>query len=149
MRRSSTFIALLAVAVACAGIAVAWASPMAAPGSKVYQIGAPSNGICPGPVGQCGTITLTPESGKTLVVISIKNEPKGAIEPSHIHKGGCAHPGAVVWPLTDVVAGHSSTLVNAPIGKVAVAGDSVNIHKSAAQLNVYMACGNLAMHGSM
>jgi hypothetical protein len=153
MRRGLSIVALIAVAAASAGIAivgtnpsntVAEASSMAS-NTKIYQIGAPSNGICSGPVGQCGTITLTPEGDKTRVVINIKNEPVGAIEPSHTHKGVCGHPGSVVWPLTDVVAGHSSTLVNAPIDKVAVAGDSVNIHMSKKQLNKYMACGNLSM----
>jgi hypothetical protein len=112
---------------------------------QTFKIGAANNGICSGPVRQCGTITFTPSGEKTRVVISITGEPAGAIEPSHIHKGVCGHPGSVIYPLTDVVAGHSTTVVNAPISKVVVAGDSVNIHKSAAQLNQYMACGNLGM----
>jgi hypothetical protein len=143
MRSGLSFVALIAVAAIWTGIAIAGSAPV----SKTHKIGAPSNGICPTPPGprrQCGTITLTAAGGKTQVVIEIKNEPAGAIEPSHIHKGACGHPGAVVWPLTDVVAGHSTTVVNAPISKVDVAGDSVNIHQSAAQLNKYTACGNLA-----
>ncbi len=141
--RSLSFVALIAVAAVWTGIAIAGSAPV----SKTYKIGAPSNGICPTPPGphrQCGTITLTAAGGKTKVVIEIKNEPAGAIEPSHIHKGVCGHAGAVVWPLTDVVAGHSITVVGAPISKIDVTGDSVNIHQSAAQLNKYMACGNLA-----
>jgi hypothetical protein len=150
MRRVSSFVALIAVAAASAGIAIA-GSTQPSPGSpmmatvQTFKIGAANNGICSGPVRQCGTITFTPSGEKTRVVISITGEPAGAIEPSHIHKGVCGHPGSVIYPLTDVVAGHSTTVVNAPISKVVVAGDSVNIHKSAAQLNQYMACGNLGM----
>jgi hypothetical protein len=152
MRRGSFFVALIAVSVASASIAIAGPTPptpgsgamsMGA-GTQTYKIGS-ATGSGPSRTGQIGTLTLTPVGGKTRVVIAITGEPTGAIEPAHIHKGVCGHPGAVIWPLTDVVAGHSTTLVNAPISKVAVPGDSVNIHKSAAQLNQYMACGNLAM----
>jgi hypothetical protein len=147
MRRVSSFVALIAVAAASAGIAIAAQSPGSPMMStaKTFKIGAANNGICSGPVRQCGTITFTPAGEKTRVVIAITGEPAGAIEPSHIHKGVCGHPGAVIYPLTDVVAGHSTTVVNAPISKIVVSGDSVNIHKSAAQLNQYMACGNLGM----
>jgi hypothetical protein len=93
--------------------------------------------------GQNGTVALTPMGEKTKVVIEITNEPAGAIEPSHVHVGNCAHPGKVIYPLTDVVAGHSTTIVDAPISKIAVAGNSVNIHKSAAELNLFLSCANL------
>jgi len=156
MRRGFSIVASLAVVVACAGIAVAGthstktvADTMTA-GAMTYKIGNPNTGLCHGPPNQCGTITLTPAGGKTKVVINITGEPKGAIEPSHIHKGACKNPGVIVWPLTDVVAGHSTTIVDAPISKVNVAGDSVNIHRSAAQLNQFMACGNVGTSmGSM
>jgi hypothetical protein len=93
--------------------------------------------------GQNGTVSLQAMGEKTKVVIEITNEPAGAIEPSHVHVGNCAHPGKVIYPLTDVVAGHSTTIVDAPISKIAITGNSVNIHKSAAQLNLYLSCADL------
>src|SRR5215470_7183110 len=150
MRRAFSVLALIAVFAAGASVATgAGSSGMMPAGSKTYQIGS-ATGVGPSRTGQHGTITLTPQGQNTLVVINIVGEPEGAIEPSHIHKGNCTHPGTVIWPLTDVVAGHSKTVVKAPIDKVNVMGDSVNIHKSAAQLNVYMACGNVGTSmGSM
>jgi hypothetical protein len=144
MRRAFSVFALCAVLAVSAGAAVAANSMEPAPpaNAKTYQIGS-ATGVGPSRTGQHGTITMWAVGQQTRVVLNIVGEPEGAIEPAHIHKGNCTHPGAVVWPLTDVVAGHSNTLVNAPMDKVNVMGDSVNIHKSAAQLNVYMACGNV------
>ena len=93
--------------------------------------------------GQQGTVVMTPMGNKTKVVINLTGAPEGAIEPAHVHKGNCAHPGAVIIPLTDVVAGHSTTVVNKPIAQVSMTGDSINVHKSAAQLNLYVACADL------
>jgi hypothetical protein len=148
MRRALSFIALIAVAAASAGIAIAAptsptvVSDAMAPGVMIYKIGS-ATGTGPSRTGQTGTITLTPVGEKTKVVINITGEPEGAIQPTHIHKGPCGHPGAVIWPLTDLVAGHSTTMVNAPISKVNIVGDSLNTHRSAAQLNQIMACGNI------
>ena len=92
---------------------------------------------------QQGTVTMVAVGNTTRVTIALTNEPIGAIEPAHVHVGNCAHPGGVIYPLTNVIAGHSVTVVNAPLSKVQVTGNSVNVHKSAAQLNLYMACANL------
>ncbi|MBV8282836.1 MAG: hypothetical protein JO347_12360 [Candidatus Eremiobacteraeota bacterium] len=107
--------------------------------------------------GQKGTVTVmsvapsacqktTPSATAcTKVVIALTGEPEGAVQPAHIHKGDCAHPGAVIIPLTDVVGGASVTLVPKPISDVLITGDSVNTHKSASQLNIYMACADFKM----
>ena len=146
MNKFSYAYAALAVALVSTSIALAAPNPGMEKGQKepdTYKI----HGLYGS--GQHGTVTLYPLSGKTRVTIHLTGEPVGAIEPAHVHTGNCAHPGPVIYPLTDVVAGHSTTLVNAPISKVAVAGNSVNVHKSAAQLNLYMACANLGSAGSM
>jgi hypothetical protein len=93
--------------------------------------------------GQQGTVIMTAQGDKTKVVINLTGALEGAIEPAHVHKGNCQHPGDVIYPLTDVVAGHSTTIVNAPIAQVSMTGDSVNVHKSKAQLNLYVACADL------
>ncbi|MBV8365647.1 MAG: hypothetical protein JO194_04025 [Candidatus Eremiobacteraeota bacterium] len=142
MRKLSFALSALAIAAVTAGVA------LAADSSNMGSMGAKMNNVFHvNPMtksGQQGTVTITPVSAdKTKVVISITNEPVGAIQPAHIHKGNCEHPGAVIIPLTDVVAGHSMTIVNKPIGQVSITGDSVNIHKSAAQINVYVGCADL------
>lgn len=102
-----------------------------------------------GASGQKGTVTMSAVGDKTRVTINITGVPNGAIEPAHVHQDNCTHPGKVLYPLTNVVAGHSVTLVDAPFSKVAVTGNSVNVHKSAAHLNVYMGCANISMAQSM
>jgi hypothetical protein len=92
------------------------------------------------------TSTFQAMGSQTRVVINVTKEPTGSIEPAHIHAGTCKHPGAVKFPLTDVVHGYSITILDVPISLAAVAGTSVNLHKSSAQLNVYVACGNISHH---
>jgi len=125
------------IALAAPHQAVVAGTMNAAQAGMTFKFNAIGGGI------QKGTVTLVSMGEKTKVTIALTGEPVGAVEPSHVHKGDCAHPGAVIYPLTDVVAGSSVTVVNAPISKIAVAGDSVNVHKSAAQLNLYMSCANL------
>jgi hypothetical protein len=142
MRKLSFALSALAIAAATAGVA------LAANSMNSESMGSKPNNVFPfNPMtmsGQKGTVTITPMGAdKTKVVIAITGEPQGAIEPAHVHKGNCEHPGAVIIPLTDVVAGHSMTIVNQPVSKVSITGDSVNVHKSAAQLNVYVSCADL------
>jgi len=148
MRKLSFALFALAIAAATAGVAFAASS-----GGSMSSMGSHSNNVFHfNPMtkgGQQGTVTITPVSAtKTKVVIALTGAPEGAIEPAHIHKGQCdlsdpGHFGPVVIPLTDVVAGHSMTIVNEPVSKVAVTGDSVNVHQSAARLNQVVACANV------
>ncbi len=95
---------------------------------------------------QSGTITFQAMGSETKVTINITKEGASADEPAHIHAGSCKNPGAVKFPLTNVVHGFSETILNVPISEATVAGTSVNIHKSPAQLNIYVACGNISRH---
>ncbi len=93
--------------------------------------------------GQTGTATLTAMGDQTQVVINVPAGPGGTPQPAHIHDGTCASPGKVVWPLTNVVDGKSTTMVNAKLSDIATGGYLVNIHKSAAEVNVYTSCGQV------
>jgi hypothetical protein len=65
-------------------------------------------------------------------------------EPAHIHMGTCAHLNpAPKYPLTSVVDGISETTVNATIAQLTAGNLAVNVHKSAADLKDYVACGDL------
>lgn len=93
---------------------------------------------------ESGTATLKETDRKVVVSLSVTGEPKGAIQPAHIHLGSCPNPGAVKYPLTNVVDGKSETTLNVTMdqlrGELPLA---INVHKSAAQSKVYVSCGDL------
>jgi hypothetical protein len=91
--------------------------------------------------GQRGTAVLTSEGESTKVVITLENAP--GPHPAHIHSGSCPTPGAVVYPLTSVVNGHSETVVAASIADILRAPHAINVHKSPQEIPVYTSCGNV------
>ena len=97
--------------------------------------------------GQTGTTTLTQGSdGRTTVAITLAVAGPGGAEvaqPAHIHSGSCPNPGAVVYPLTNVVNGKSTTVITASLASLLAAPMAVNVHKSAAESSVYTSCGNI------
>lgn len=93
---------------------------------------------------ETGTATLREVNGKVVVTLNVTGEPKGAVQPAHIHLGACPNPGAIKYPLTNVVDGKSETALNVTMDKLR--GElplAVNVHKSASQSKVYVSCGNL------
>ncbi|MBI4136976.1 CHRD domain-containing protein [Candidatus Roizmanbacteria bacterium] len=94
--------------------------------------------------GENGTVTLTEEEGQVTVVISLTGAPETA-QPAHIHTGSCPTPGGVVYPLTNVVNGMSETVIDVTMAELeSQLPLAVNVHKSAAETNVYVACGDLS-----
>lgn len=96
--------------------------------------------------GISGTATLTEETGKVRVKIDVTGEPAGAKQPAHIHSGSCPMPGAVKYPLTDVVNGGSDTVI--AVSWATLVGQqplAINLHKSASELSNYTACGDVEM----
>jgi hypothetical protein len=98
--------------------------------------------------GESGTVTLTADGEKTKVVIALEN-PAAAPQPAHIHKGRCddLDPNPA-YGLENVVDGESTTVVDAPLETLQSDAYAINVHKSAAKLDVYVACGNLGNNGS-
>jgi len=96
--------------------------------------------------GQTGTATIVDKGTGVLVTVTVSNEPKGASEPTHIHAGTCSKLNPTPWkPLSNTVNGVSTTTVpNLSVaqltGKTKYA---INLHKSAAMLKVYVACGGI------
>ena len=132
MHKLSIGLAVLVAAAAMAGAALAY--PANTYAVKPTGMGAP----------QSGTITFAAQgSDSTKITLTLKGEPAHADQPAHIHVGNCKHPGGVKIPLTDVVGGSSVTVVKKPLSEVMVTGTSVNVHKSAKELNVYVACGDV------
>jgi len=95
--------------------------------------------------GQKGTAVLTDVDGiKTKVVVEVGSGPAGIAQPAHIHLGACPSPGAVTYPLKNVVNGRSETMLDVALitlkEKLPLA---LNVHKSAEGAKVYVACGDL------
>ena len=94
---------------------------------------------------QTGTATLIDQNNnKTKVVIEINNWQPGVAEPAHIHLGACPAPGAVAYPLNNVVNGRSESMVDKTLADLLKELPlAVNVHKSAAEASVYVACGDI------
>jgi hypothetical protein len=78
--------------------------------------------------------------------------------PAHIHSGTCDQLGDVVAPLTDVAAPDEATLagpatahavknsitvVEMPLQEIIDGGHAINVHQSAEEIDVYIACGDI------
>jgi hypothetical protein len=95
--------------------------------------------------GETGRVVIIDQDGKTRVLLSIDNEPEDASQPAHIHSGQCPTPGAVKYALNNVVDGRSDTILDVAYSNLASQVPlAVNVHKSAAEIQAYVACGNLA-----
>ena len=107
-------------------------------GSQIFNI-APQHGS-----NESGTVTLGPGGrGKTVVSIDLTGAPAEP-QPAHIHKGTCANlDPAPLYPLSNVVNGHSRTVVNVSLATLSAGGLAVNVHQSLTDLKDYVACGDL------
>jgi len=94
--------------------------------------------------GQTGTATLTPQGNTTRVVIELLNAPTNVVEPAHIHLGTCDKlDKAPKWKLEAVKGGRSTTTVPVSLDTILKQKTAINIHKSAEEVQVYVACGNI------
>src|SRR5215470_16346400 len=134
----------LALVVACTDIAFATNNPGSEAGPKEPKIVTyPMTAI--GGSGQHGSVTIKMlNPTQTQVTITLTGEPGAANEPAHIHSGACPSPGAVKWPLSNVVHGASTTTLDVPFSTINQSGFAVNVHQSPTSLGTYKACGNIA-----
>ena len=94
--------------------------------------------------GQTGTATLTPQGNTTRVVIELLNAPTNVAQPAHIHMGTCNKlDKAPKWNLEAVKGGPSTTTVPVSLDTILKDKTAINIHKSAAEVQVYVSCGNI------
>lgn len=94
--------------------------------------------------GQNGTATLTPQGNMTKVVIEIPNAPTDIAQPAHIHLGTCNKlDKAPKWNLEAVKGGRSTTTVPVSLETILKDKTAINIHKSAAEAQIYVSCGNI------
>lgn len=96
--------------------------------------------------GEYGTATLTEVDGKVHVVLSLTGAPQGVTQPAHIHLASCANIGGVVYPLTFPVNGVSETTLDVTLdGLLEQLPLALNVHKSATEADVYVACGDIVL----
>jgi hypothetical protein len=94
--------------------------------------------------GQDGEATLSEvDSDTTRVVLEVSNPP-GDPQPAHIHRGSCENlDPQPAYALENVVGGKSTTEVSVAIEDLVDQGFAVNVHKSADEAQVYVACGDI------
>lgn len=99
--------------------------------------------------GEQGTAELKSEDGKTKVELMVTGAPADIAQPAHIHLNSCATIGGVKYPLTNVVNGKSETMIDVSLDELlAMLPLSINVHKSAAEAGIYVACGDIKKDGS-
>ena len=95
--------------------------------------------------GQAGTATITKKSDADIMVSITLSNGTSEPQPAHIHKGTCANlDPKPAYPLTNVVNGKSETEVMVNMADLEKGQYAINIHKSAAEVGTYVACGDLA-----
>ncbi len=96
---------------------------------------------------ESGTATLTEEGDRTKVVIELQSPSAtmaAAPQPAHIHKGSCAKlDPAPAYALADVKDGTSTSVVDAKLDDLREGAFAINVHKSATELDTYVACGDV------
>jgi len=81
-------------------------------------------------------------NGQTRVQVRIS--PGAGDHPAHIHDGQCGPTlGAVVYPLTNVQNGTSTTDVGVSLADLQAGTFAVNLHESPTNIPTYVACGNI------
>jgi hypothetical protein len=94
--------------------------------------------------GQYGTATLEEKAGKVVATLSLVGSTSTVAQPAHIHVGKCPTPGAVKFPLTDVVGNKSVTTIDTTLAELREMGElAINVHKSATESKVYTSCGDV------
>jgi CHRD domain-containing protein len=94
--------------------------------------------------GESGTATFTiNDDGTTHVVLQITGGGTDP-QPAHIHEGTCddLNP-QPAFPLQDVVNGSSETDVDISLDDLTLSSYAVNVHESAEEADVYVACGDI------
>ena len=94
--------------------------------------------------GQSGYAEITEKNGKAKVEIVLAGIPVPSKQPAHIHAGNRPNLGAVKYPLNDVVNGRSETMLGITFDQLLSERPlGINVHKSATEMSISVASGNL------
>ncbi|TSC75669.1 MAG: putative exported protein [Parcubacteria group bacterium Gr01-1014_30] len=79
-----------------------------------------------------------------VVALALSGAPENVAQPAHIHRNNCEDIGGVLHPLEFPVNNYSSTNLSLTMDELlSQAPISINVHKSADEAQVYVACGNI------
>ena len=99
--------------------------------------------------GISGNAVITDVDGKSKVVVSVTGAPADIEEPAHLHVGSCANLGDPKYTLAPVINGTAETVLPvSPDELIKELPLAINIHKSAAEVGTYIACGDLTTVGT-
>lgn len=92
-----------------------------------------------------GTAILESANGQVKVTITLRGAvADDSIHPAHIHVGVCPNPGAVKYPLNDVINGKSETTLAISLDTLQQGGPlAINVHRSAEDTKTYLSCGDV------
>lgn len=101
--------------------------------------------------GESGTATLTKVGSQTKVVLAVQGSAATAPpQPAHIHKGSCSKLDPTpAYALADVTGGKSTSTVAAKLDDLRKSAFAINVHKSAAAIGTYVACGDIGTSSSV
>lgn len=105
------------------------------------------------PANMIGSVSIRPSvnPSETRATIMLSNATPNANLPWHVHVGGCDTSGGIVGPpaaYRPVLVGpdgKGEITLTLPFSMPTVGSFSVNVHKSATDMNVIIACGPLTM----
>jgi hypothetical protein len=93
---------------------------------------------------QNGIAQIKELNGKVKVEIRLAGAAIGSVQPAHVHIGNTPNLGAVKYPLSDVKNGNSETILNVSFDQLLSERPlGINVHKSATEMNISVASGNL------
>lgn len=99
--------------------------------------------------GISGTATVTDMDGKAKVVVNLTGAPAEGEHPAHLHMGSCSTLGEPKFALTPIVNGTSETVLEVSVDEIEAGLPlALNVHKSATEEGVYVACGDLTLDSS-
>jgi hypothetical protein len=105
--------------------------------------------------GQSGTVTFTSSEDGNSVTVEINISGGSSVpQPAHIHTGTCDNlDPKPFFPLNSVVNGKSITVITEEeidnLDYDLYNQFSVNVHKSAAEASIYVACGEIVPGGNV
>jgi len=95
--------------------------------------------------GITGTAMLVQTSPGTVAVSVVLTGAGDGPQPIHIHPGSCEQLDPTPkYPLQDVTGGRSTTEVQVGLETLLDGEFAINVHKSASEAQIYVACGNIA-----
>ena len=105
-----------------------------------------------GAVQMNGSASMAPatKAGNTTVSLALANATPGGVHPWQLHRGQCGSDDGIVgsagaYPVAKVGRdGHATASANLTLDTPTVGNYFVNVHASAQNMGVIVACGNLA-----